>query len=191
MKCKKCGFIGNYSDNYCNNCGTKLVNNRGRIDIGLILILLFGLLCFSSIGYLTYRSLTTISKNTSFIEDDYYMDITGEWIDSTKNNLLKLSNKATYNWFQDYINDKNHCLSGSMKVKIKNDALNELNLTIDQVRQLFNLSDITEHNVYLLKLYTNKEISNSYYKLLCVERDEELYIYNYNDNSVLQFSKNI
>ena len=157
MKCKKCGFIGNYSDNYCNNCGTKLVNNRGRIDIGLILILLFVLLCFSSIGYLTYRSLTTISKNTSFIEDDYYMDITGEWIDSTKNNLLKLSNKATYNWFQDYINDKNHCLSGSMKVKIKNDALNELNLTIDQVRQLFNLSDITEHNVYLLKLYTNKE----------------------------------
>ena len=62
----------------------------------------------------------------------------------------------------------------------------DINIRIDKY-----LSDITEHNVYLLKLYTNKEISNSYYKLLCVERDEELYIYNYNDNSVLQFSKNI
>ena len=79
-----------------------------------------------------------------------------------------------------------------MTVKIKNDALNELNINIESVRKLFNVFDITEENVYLLKLYTsNKKISSSYYKLLCVERDEQLFIYNYNDKNVLQFSKNI
>lgn len=192
MKCKKCGHIYSIENNYCNNCGNRLINNKGKIDFGLIIIFLFGLLAFGSIGYLTYYSLTTVSKNNSIVEEDYYLAITGEWLDTNHSNLLKLSNRATYNWFQDYNNDKNHCLSGSMTVKIKNDALNELNINIESVRKLFNVFDITEENVYLLKLYTsNKKISSSYYKLLCVERDEQLFIYNYNDKNVLQFSKNI
>lgn len=192
MKCKKCGFNYKLEHNYCNNCGNKLPDNKGRVDFGLLVILLLGLIAFISIGYLTYYSLTTVSKNNTIVEEDYYLAITGEWIDTNNKNLIRLSNNATYNWFQNYNVDKNHCISGSMMVKIKDDALAELDLDINKVKHLFNLVGITKDNIYLLKLYTsNKDVDLSYYKLLCVEKDKQLYIYNYNSKNVLQFSKNI
>ena len=178
MKCKKCGSVLDNSDTFCRMCGSKVKKK----DIGLILILLFGVLAFSSIGSLVYFSLTTASNNNVRKVDNSYSAITGDWVDSSLNNMFRITNTKNYVWYQNYSMDKNSYITGSLKVYKGDEALLKLDIDLDTIKRLINVEDIVVDDIYYLQLFTsNKDIKYSYYKFLVAIRDDDLIIYNYND----------
>ena len=158
-------------------------------DKVFILIIIFGIISFLIIGSLLYYSLTTIEKKSISEDTIYYQNIIGEWTDYN-NNLIRINNRGTYNWYQDYSNNKKDYLKGNIEVVTKNEALQELDISLAKIKSLLNVLDVTEENVYYLKLYTgSRDINYAYYKLLAVNRDEELLIYNYNDQVIYHLNK--
>lgn len=214
MKCLNCGFDNTENSIYCNNCGVKLnseqnniVNNnqnnfqtistatinaniKQKNNLGLLAILILGLLAFICIFSLTYISFTTSGSKSTKKTETYYENIVGEWIDSSEKNYLIISDNSLYNWYQNYRQNKNDYLEGSTKVTFGNDALQEMNLDLNKIKQLLNIEDIDESNIYCIKLYTSKkDIKYSYYKMLVVTRDNELYAYNFNDKLTYIFTR--
>ncbi len=186
MKCKKCGSVLDGNDSFCRMCGSKIK----RLDKGLILIIIFGVLAFASIGGLIYFSLTTTSTNKVRNIDNSYSAITGDWVDSSLNNMFRITNTKSYVWYQNYSMDKNSYITGNLKVLSGDDALLKLNIDLDTVKSLINVEDIVADDVYYLQLFTsNKNIRYSYYKFLVAIRDEDLIIYNYNDKEFYYCSK--
>ena len=186
MKCKKCGSVLDSSVSYCNMCGSKIKN----VDKGIILIILFGVLAFFSIGCLTFFSLTTTSNNKVRKVDNSYSAITGDWVDSSLNNMFRITNTKSYVWYQNYSMDKNSYITGSLKVLSGDDALIKLDIDLDTVKRLINIEDIALGDIYYLQLFTSKkDIKYSYYKLLVALRDDDLIIYNYNDKEFYYCSK--
>ena len=217
MKCNICGNDNLDGAEFCKGCGSKLNNSisntennnlNNSIDIrpinsnievksnnktnkkGLLLIVLFGIISFTCIVTLSYFSLTTSSKEKNNYNDTYYSSITGEWIDSSNTNLIRISNNRTYSWFQNYSKDKKNSINGRTKVYAGEDALEELDIDFSKVKNLLNMQDIETSDIYYLKLFTNnKDIKYSYYKMLCGIRDEELVMYNYNDKVIYFFNR--
>ena len=180
MKCKKCGSILDNSDSFCRMCGSKIK----KTDKGLILIILFGILALTSIGCLIFFSLTTTSNNEVRNIDNSYSAITGDWVDSSLNNMFRITNNKSYVWYQNYSMDKNSYITGNLKVLSGDEALTKLDIDLDTVKSLINIEDIVVDDVYYLQLFTsNKDIRYSYYKFLVAIRDDDLIIYNYNDKS--------
>ncbi len=202
MKCDRCGVENSNDSFFCMQCGNPLNNNINNIentaplrnsssvknDKFLVVIISLGLVAFLIIGILMYFSLTTIKKNNNVIDTGYYQSIIGKWGDAYNNNLLNIKNNGSYEWYQDYSSNINDKIQGEVEVLIGEGALNELNLNLDIIMQMFNVADISEDDIYYAKLYTSKtNIKYAYYKILIVTRDNELLVYNFNDKATYFF----
>ena len=147
MKCKKCGSVLDSSVSYCNMCGSKIKN----VDKGIILIILFGVLAFFSIGCLTFFSLTTTSNNKVRKVDNSYSAITGDWVDSSLNNMFRITNTKSYVWYQNYSMDKNSYITGSLKVLSGDDALIKLDFTVGFITHVEKMQNYITNRIVVSK----------------------------------------
>lgn len=156
-------------------------------DKVFLLLILFGVVSFFTVGTLFYYSVITIAKDDVENTSINYKDVFGEWTDFN-NNLIRFSNRGKYTWYQDYYNDKKSYIEGEIEVISGNDALVELDINLEKVKELVNMEDISNGNIYYIKMFTKNK--SSYYKMLAITRDEELVLYNYNDKLIYQLNRN-
>ena len=154
-------------------------------DKGLLAILGCGVLAFAVIGTLITMSITSVNSPSKSKQTPKYREIQGEWIDNSKKNLIIISNN-NYTWYQDYSNDKSNLTTGEMKVLIGSKALDYLNITEENAKQLLNITeDYNIKNFYSLKMFTSKEDhDHAYYKMLFYVKEDGVISYNFNDKQL-------
>lgn len=163
-------------------------SNKPNNIFGLLIIILFGLISIFSVVAITMYSINT--KTEYKVDNSYYSDIQGSFIDTTGNNLFVFKN-GSYEWYKNYSSDKKQYIEGSMKVVRGLKALETLNLSENKINKLLDIySSYSTKDVYYLRLFTSEEdVKYSYYKILLVNTDKELALYNYNSKEELYFTK--
>lgn len=172
-----------------NNSQKEEKQKKPHNTFGIILLIILGLITFTSVAAITFLSFNTIELHS--IVTKHYSDIQGKWIDTTGNNLFIIKNDGTYEWYKNYNVDKNQYISGSIKVMKGYKVLDELDLTKSKISNMVDLVDeFSTEDIYYMRLFTSEDnIKSGYYKMLLVNTDREMAIYDYNSDLVYYFVK--